>query len=310
MGTSNIESNNNTNVKKTLLGINDVENLSSIFKGAIGNKLARQLMHLFGINKINAAYESACDYTGAAFATELLKNIGVQYQIGNVERLKELPEGAFITISNHPYGGIDGIMLIDLIASMRSDYKIMVNKILSLIKTMEENFISVTPTTNKKAEAITNLNGIRETLELLKNGHPVGFFPSGAVSDFRIKDFRIKDREWQEGIIRLIKIAKVPIVPIRFFDRNSTLFYFLGVIDWRIRSIRMPHEIFNKQNQKPRIGIGSIISVEEQKQFTDSKSFGDFLRKSVYEMPEPVFYTSRNALNINSNLDLDKKNKR
>ena len=113
-----------------------------------------------------------------------------------------------------------------------------------------------------------------------------------------MKDFRIKDREWQEGIIRLIKIAKVPIVPIRFFDRNSTLFYFLGVIDWRIRSIRMPHEIFNKQNQKPRIGIGSIISVEEQEQFTDSKSFGNFLRKSVYDMPEPVFYTSRNALNI------------
>ena len=147
-----IESNNDGNVKKTLLGINDVENLSSIFKGAIGNKLARQLMHLFGINKINAAYESACDYTGAAFATELLKNIGVHYQIGNIERLKELPEGAFITISNHPYGGIDGIMLIDLVASIRSDYKIMVNKILSLIKTMEENFISVTPTTNKKAD--------------------------------------------------------------------------------------------------------------------------------------------------------------
>ena len=47
-----IESNNDGNVKKTLLGINDVENLSSIFKGAIGNKLARQLMQLFGINKI------------------------------------------------------------------------------------------------------------------------------------------------------------------------------------------------------------------------------------------------------------------
>ena len=79
-----------------------------------------------------------------------MNDLGVNYVIGNAERLEQLPQEAFITVSNHPYGGLDGIILIDLIAGIRSDYKLMVNKIISLVKTMQENFISVIPTGNRK----------------------------------------------------------------------------------------------------------------------------------------------------------------
>jgi putative hemolysin len=280
-----------------VIGVKDFESISSFFKGEKGHRRAEFFMHLFAIDKVNQVYDNSGAYSGAAFASSLLNDLGVNYVVGNAERLKLLPEGAFITVSNHPYGGLDGIILIDMMAGIRSDYKLMVNKMLSLVKTMKENFISVTPTlTRKNSITATSIHGIRETIMHLNDGHPAGFFPSGAVSDFRLKDLHIRDRNWQTSILHMIQSAKVPILPIRFFDTNSPFFYFLGLINWKIRSLRMPSELFNKRKQKPRIGIGNIISVKEQEQFTDVSKFGAFLRKFVYEMPLTGSLVPRNML--------------
>ena len=282
-----------------IVGVNDFEALSPFFKGDRGHKWAEFFMKIFVINKVNQLYDRSGNYTGFEFAAKLLNDLGVKYVIGNAERLNRLPEGAFITISNHPYGGLDGIIMIDLMTGIRPDYKLMVNNILAMVKTMNENFILVNPTgIKKKGNTRTNLNAIRETLNHLKSGHPAGFFPSGAVSDFSLKDLQIRDRNWQKSILHLINSVKVPIQPIRFFDNNSPFFYFLGLIDWRIRSLRMPYELFNKNKQTPHIGIGNIISVEEQEQFIDTESFGNFLRQTIYEMPKPSSFLPRTFLNI------------
>jgi putative hemolysin len=282
-----------------IIDTKDFENLSPIFKGVKGNRLADFFIRFLALDKVNQVYENSIEYKGARFAEGLLNDMGIQYVVGNAERLNNLPKEAFITVSNHPYGGLDGIMLVDLLASIRPDYKLMVNKILSLVKTMKDNFIPVTPMGNKRtAISVSSLHGIRETLKHLHHGHPVGFFPSGAVSDFSLKNLRVRDRRWQNSIIQLIRSVKVPVLPIRFFDKNSPFFYFLGLINWRIRLLRLPSELFNKRDQQPRIGIGKIISVEEQERYPDAGSLGAFLRQSVYEMPKPKSYIPRAMLNI------------
>jgi putative hemolysin len=280
-----------------LIDIKDFESVSPAFRGKWGNRLAIFCMRLLGFEKVNRVYEGISHHKGVEFTSRWLKKTGVNYIVGNAERLKHLPEGAFITVSNHAYGGLDGVIMIDLMVRVRPDYKFMVNKILGLVKTMSDNFISVSPTGNKKTEvSATSLSGIRQTLKSLSGGHPIGFFPSGAVSDFSLKDMRVRDREWQESVLNLIYHAKVPIIPIRFFDQNSTFFYFLGVINWRIRLIRMAHELFNKSKKPHRLGIGDTITVEEQKQFTTVKSLGEFLRKAVYDMPLPGKFTTVDQL--------------
>ena len=250
----------------------DFEALSPFFRGEKGHRRARFIMKLLAIDKVNNVYGKNGIFKGAGFASRLL-------------------------ISNHPYGGLDGIILIDLIASLRSDYKLMVNKLLSLVKTMKDNFISVTPVGNKKTGITsTSISGIRETLNHLHEGHPVGFFPSGAVSDFSLKDCKVKDRKWQTSIIHLIRSAKVPVLPIRFFDGNSPFFYFLGLINWRVRILRQPSELFNKNDRDARVGIGNIISVEELEHFKDIETFGGYLRKCVYEMPLPSSFIPKNRI--------------
>jgi len=282
-------------VKKSVIELEDLEQMSPIFRGERGRRFARLFMKVFAIDQVNALYGRSCQHFGGS----ILEDLGVNYVVGNADRLSALKDGPFITVSNHPYGGIDGIMLVDLMAEIRPDYKLMANQILSLVKSMEENFISVKPKVgNQSLKPTVNINGIRETITHLRNGHPIGFFPAGAVSMFKFKHMQVRDREWQESILKLIHSAKVPILPIRFFDKNSPLFYFLELIDWRIRLIQMPRELFNKKGKRTRLGIGNIISVEEQSQFSTPRSLGKHLQNLIYTMPLPSSFQRKSDIPI------------
>lgn len=270
-----------------LLTYTNLEQISPLFKGKSGHILANCLMKLFAVDKVCELYDNNEEYLGVNFAHHILQDIGVNYTVIGSEILEELPKGAFITISNHPYGSIDGIMLIDLIGRYRPDFKVLVNQFLGYIKRLEPNFIKVVPT-GKQKEGIKkeSLRGIMQSLKHLQAGAPLGLFPSGAVSDLSIKDGCIRDREWQMSAIQLIKKSRVPVVPIRFRDRNSMFYYLLGLIDWRLRVTRLPREVFNKRNKTTRVEILPIITVEEQDKYSNIEEFRTFLRSTIYPIPK------------------------
>ena len=267
-----------------LLTLNELEEMSGIFRGRSGNAFGRLCMHILSIDRLNDLYDRNRSLSGPDFADAILKDIGVHYEIIHEERLKKLPHGAFIVISNHPYGSIDGVMLVDIFGHIRPDFKIMANNILSRIEPLEENFICVTPTGNTRSQATTDsIKGTKMAIGHVHDGNCLGIFPSGAVSDLSLKDRCIRDRQWQESAIRLIKRLRVPIVPVHFLDRNSDFYYALGLIDWRVRLLKLPSEVFNKAGMRTRIAIGNIISPHMQDEYEDIESFAGFLRRSVYE---------------------------
>lgn len=284
-------------MKRVVVDSKDLEHLSPLFRGRFGPWILKRAMKIFGITRVNDLYGRSSDYKGVKFTKHLLADLGIQWGIGNAERLNQLPEGAFITISNHPYGGLDGVMLVDLIANLRPKYKFMVNNLVYNAEAMQENFISVIPQKgHKRLNPMLDYRGIKETLTHLQQGNPVGFFPAGGVSLFHLKSMKVYDREWQSGILKIIQIAKVPVVPVRFYDLNSFFFYFLGVIDWRIRQVRMSYELFNKGKKNHRIGIGKTIMPEEFAEIKDLNELEIFFRKSVYEMPLPKTFIPRAKL--------------
>ena len=283
-----------------LLELKELE-MVPLFRGRIGNALGRSVFRWFSVDKLNALYDRNAHITGPDFAAAVLKDLGISYQVGLaglsvtgeacIEKVREMVgDGPFITISNHPYGSLDGVAIADLMGHIRQDYKIIVNKILARIKALESNFITVTPTGEERTDpTATSISGIRQAMLQLREGGGLGIFPSGAVSDKSLKDGCVRDREWQEPIMRLIKKANVPVLPIRFFDGNSPLYYNLGLIDWKVRLLRLPAEVFNKSGKPFRIGVGALITPEEQKQYDDIREFTAFLRSSVYEMALPLY---------------------
>lgn len=275
----------------------DIQRLIPKLSSKTGERIVKGLMRLAALDKVNALYDRNCQWQGADFASALLRDIDVDYRIGHAERLKNLPQGAFITVSNHPFGHIDGIMLVDLFGHLRADFKVMVNEILAYVRAMGEHFIQVVPKGDKESGLkAASLSGIRETLGLLRDGHPVGFFPSGAVSDISLKERRIRDREWQVPVLRLIQKAGVPVLPVRFFDRNSLYFYALGLISWKVRLLRLCGEVFNKRGKDIRIGIGELVTPPMQSRCTSPEELGELLRRRVYEMPLPETFVRRSEL--------------
>lgn len=268
-----------------VLTISDFQEYSSVFNGKYGKILAKGLMNVLCISRINELYDRHKALEGPDFTDAILKDLGVKYEVKNREVINTLNNRSFITISNHPYGGIDGLILVDFLGRFRFDYKIMVNRILKRIVTLDNNFIEVIPTgikrVNPKKESI---QGVKTVLEHVEAGHPVGIFPSGAISDFKLRNWCIEDRQWQRAVIRLIKKLHVPILPVGFSGGNSALFYSLGLLDWRIRLLKLPSELFNKRNKTVQLVLGNIIMPEQQDGYADIEDFGRFLRENVYKL--------------------------
>ena len=273
--------------------------LSPIFKGRLGRLLYHVAMKVTGISRANQThYNVAAAGTpeGPDFAKGILDDAGVEFRIGHAERLEHLPEGAFIVIANHIYGHIDGICLVDVLGHVRPKTKILVNEFLMWFKGLRPNFISVNPTTTERNTTATSINGIKSALQQIREGEPLGIFPSGAVTDLRPSEgWTLSERDWQDAAIRLIRKARVPVVPVRFFDHNSWFYYALGLIDYRVRFVRLFHEVYNKKGQYPRMGIGETIPVEKMEGLSEEE-LKDFLRKSVYDMPMPETFTLRSEL--------------
>lgn len=268
-----------------VLTIGDLQEYSTVFNGKYGKILAKGLMNALCISRINELYDRHKTLEGPDFTDAILRDLGIKYEIRNQGVINPLNNTSFITISNHPYGGIDGLILVDFIGRFRSDYKIMVNRILERVVTLDNNFIDVVPTGQKRIKPeMESIHGVKAVLEHVQAGHPIGIFPSGAISDFKLRKWCVEDRQWQKSVIRLIKKLHVPILPVGFPGGNSALFYSLGLLDWRIRLLKLPSELFNKKNKTVQLVLGNIIMPEQQDDYQDIEDFGNFLRENVYKL--------------------------
>ncbi|OAV69734.1 hypothetical protein Barb6XT_00307 [Bacteroidales bacterium Barb6XT] len=277
-------------MKKTVIDLADLQRMHPFFQSRFGAFWGKRLLTWLQMDEVNEVHAKHCDLRGAAFTSALLADplIDIRYKIHNREVLDTLPEGAFATVSNHPIGSLDGIILIDIFAACRPDFKVMVNGFLNNIGAMEENFIPVIPESGKTdTNASANINGVRLSLQHLKEGHPIGFFPAGAVSFYSCRQRKVRDIAWIHSVARLVRKAAVPVYPVLFDFRNTAFFYLLGAIDWRIRTLRMPVEAFNKRGKTVDVYIGNPITAEEIQATGDNDALlADTLYRRTYAVKD------------------------
>ena len=269
--------------KTAVLDADDV--IAMVPKLAGHRRLVERLLHWLSVDKVNAVHAHNCETPGPAFVEGLLRDFDIKLRVDGLDVLDNLPEGPFITVSNHPFGALDGITLIHLVASRRPEYKVMVNMILGRIWAMEPNFIAVDAmSSNDPAKKAVSVNGIRQAIDQVRSGRPLGFFPAGAVSKVNWRG-RLVDRRWQPNVIRIIKKLEVPVIPIYFHGSNSWFFNFLGVVCWQLRTLRLPSEVFRKCHTTMHISVGNPITVEEQRAHAGSiDELGRYLKDTTYQL--------------------------
>ncbi|WP_340066471.1 lysophospholipid acyltransferase family protein [Ascidiimonas aurantiaca] len=248
--------------------------------GILGTFLGWLLMKVLKISTLNKIYNRSKHLTDTEFLNAILEAFEIRFEIPE-EDLKRLPkDGAYITISNHPLGGIDGILLLKLMVERRPDYKIIANFLLHRIEPLVPYIMPVNPFEDHK-DAKSSIAGFKQSFKHLQEGHPLGIFPAGEVSTY--KDGRlIVDRPWEEAAMKLIKKAGVPIVPIYFHGKNSRLFYRLSKISDTLRTAKLPSELLTQKNRLIKVRIGNPITVESQKEMETLEEFTEFLRKKTY----------------------------
>lgn len=266
-------------MKEKLISLEEVRKIHPLFQSKFVSKCA---MKIAGLNIANKIYDAGKHCTGPDIEDALLNSIGIIRKIHNIDVIKQFEKMPFITVSNHPYGHIDGIAIIGEISKLRPDYKVMVNWILNMIDIMREHFIAVNPY-GKDVVDKSSLSGVKESIQHLKNGKPLGFFPAGAVSFPKCKG-EIEDREWQDVVIRIIQKAQVPVIPVYISGQNSKFFYWLAKISWQIRTLRLCHELNNKKGKTVDLVFGEPIMPEEIAEYTDIKDLGQFLKNRTYQL--------------------------
>ena len=279
-------------MKKTKTKIINKSDIMKVLhmRGPVGWLLASLAMCIFGFNKVNKANDRCKQYQGPEFSAHILKDIGIHYDL-KPQQYNHIPQdGPFIVIANHPIGSADGMLLSAVIGTMRTDLKIMANFLLTMIPSLKESFIAVNPFSDS-VSGRSSLGGIRFAKEHLAAGGALGLFPAGEVSTYQrpknrtsLKRHVVEDIPWPASMIKFIRNANVPVIPVYFEAQNSRWFHFVGRIHPMLRTLNLPNELFNKKGKTIPMRIGKPVTPNELAEYTDLGQLGGYLRSRVYAM--------------------------
>jgi putative hemolysin len=272
--------------------------------GFVGTFFGWVLMKVLKISTINKVYKKNKHLSDVPFLDAILGDLQIKFEIPE-EDLKRLPkEGAYITVSNHPLGGMDGVLLLKLMLEQRKDFKIIANFLLHRIEPLKPYIMPVNPFEDRK-EVKSSIAGFKNSLLHLREGHPLGLFPAGEVSTYRDGKLLI-DKPWEEAAMKLIQKAEVPVVPIYFHAKNSNLFYKLSKISDKFRTAKLPSEVLTQKNRVIKVRIGRPISLNDQKGHATLHEFSEYIRKKTYMLSNSFDDRGRILSNISSTLKTQK----
>ena len=259
--------------------------------GFLGSFVGWIILRILRISAVNKIYDNNKNKSDLDFLNGILDDCKVKFEIPE-EDLKRIPEeGPFITISNHPLGGIDGVLLLKLLIEKRADYKIVANFLLQRVAPLKPYVMPVNPFETRK-EAKSSIAGLKSALLHLREGNPLGVFPAGEVSTHKDGKLNV-DKPWEEGAIKLIKKANVPVIPIYFHAKNSRLFYFLSKFSDTLRTAKLPSEVIQQRGRVIKVRIGKPISVKDQDTFKALPDFYKFIRRKTYMLANPFEKSNR-----------------
>ena len=250
---------------------------------AVAGPALKQWLAVDDLNKVHD--ELVLTGTPDTLFSRLLEILGARYEVSTSD-LERIPvSGPVVVVSNHPLGGLDGIILGDLLRRRRKDTKLMANFLLKNVKFAEDHMFFVDPFSHDAAMR-ANLIGLRGCLRHLKRGGLLSVFPGNRVSHFQWDRKQICDSDWVPNLASLIRRTEATVVPLFIEGGNSLLFNIAGTIHPLLRTVMLPRELIHRsRNPEPvRLHVGTPIPFPRLKRFEEDQEMMNFLRMATYVM--------------------------
>ena len=262
-------------------------NLNVAFKHPLQNKLFSMMRgpieHALDFPRLNRFYDDVSRlHDNRPFSDKVLEQLNVSYDVPEADLSRVMiPKGPAIVVANHPFGGIETVVLASILRSMRCDVKFMANYLLSAIPEIRELLIAVNPfpgTTSVRE----NIRPIRESIQWVKDGGMLVVFPAGAVSHFDPQKGTITDPAWSPSIARIIRKTGAPVLPVFFQGTNSAAFHMAGMVHPLLRTAMLPKEFFNKDRKKIQVRVGDLLPFAKLQAFDRDDDMTAYLRLRTY----------------------------
>jgi len=250
--------------------------------------IAGPIEHLLGLKQCKAMYEQLRSQSDShLFMREVLRRMHVRPLV-KPEDLENIPrKGAAVVVGNHPFGGIEGIIMADILLSCRPDVKIMANSLLNRIPQLRDLTIPVDPF-SRSGSARLNIGPMREALRWLKNGGMLLVFPAGEVSHLRLPRLEVADPLWSPTIGRIIRHAKVPVLPVFFGGHNGPWFQAAGLIHPRLRTALLARQLIGMRGRSVPVDIGRLIPFRWLQRYASDAELMEYLRWRTYLLGHPA----------------------
>ena len=235
----------------------------------------RRTVHERDINRILASY---WELPPQEFIRACFREWNVAYSTVGLEKLD--PAGRYLFVANHPFGGMDGMMLADKLVERFGDARVVVNDLLMHIEPLRPLWIPV----NK--HGAQNADYARRFDEAFAGDLPILTFPAGLCS--RRIGGRIADTEWKTNFLKKAAASGRTIVPVFVEGRLSNFFYrvdrirkVLG-IKFNIEMLWLPDEMFSQGGKHFRLVFGDPVSTAELQRFGSLREQTEEIRRKTY----------------------------
>jgi putative hemolysin len=193
------------------------------------------------------------------------------------------PTGPQIVIANHPYGVIDGIIICQLVAQVRSDYKVMTHSILYQAPEVRSHIIPIDFSGSEEALA-HNLRSRREAHRTLADGGVVIVFPAGGVATARTLAGPALDKPWGTFTAQLALRSSAHVLPVHFSGQNSRLYQLASQINLTFKLSLLFHEVRNKIGRRFPVAIGQPVPNSLIQAIGDLRAITDYLNAATFRL--------------------------
>ncbi len=233
--------------------------------------------------QINSVLEHCAQKQGQEFLNSALDFMEISRQFVGIEKLDRAKK--YIYASNHPLGGLDGLVLLEGLTSPQREVKAVVNDLLSAVEPLRSKFIFVDKFGRQSADRLRAMN------EDLNGELDVIFFPAGLCSRRIGKE--VTDLKWQKSFVTKAIEHKREIVPLFVENKNSSLFYNFALlreklgIKANLEMILLPREMFRRANRNIKVIVGEPIPYEQliSNEITPQQ-WCEEVRRRCYELPK------------------------